>query len=211
MGMARVRWIPCLVALAAASPAAAEHVHGSASVGHIPPDAVPVTSRVVISAGAGAENFISGALRDVVGIGAGWTAGVSMGAPSAVRVEVTYHGSSQDLVGEGGRLTSHGVQGLLRINIAPWWPVEAFFYTGAGWSRYAIDGMTLGLERTDHVLDVPFGVGVAYRFGRFVADARAGVALANGADLMPFTDPASSAGGETMHRYTLRASLGIEL
>jgi hypothetical protein len=38
-----------------------------------------------------------------------------------------------------------------------------------------------------------------------------GISVISGADLVPNTDPGTSADGESMHRYGVRANIGLEL
>ncbi len=177
----------------------------------------------VVSAGAGMDGFIGNILRGVVGPGPSWNVRASMGTPSDVRVELVYAGTSQavnqDMNGTalaGARLVGHGVQGLLRANVAPQYLLEPFFFAGAGWTRFHVSGSAGGAFRSpDHVLEIPFGFGVSRRFGRLVLDVRASFSLISGADLVTQEEdpeqPSSGSGGENMHRAGLRANIGFAL
>ncbi len=176
---------------------------------------VPETERALdltVSLGAGFENFVSSALREVAGTGPSWNVRAAVGSTGAVRVEVTYAGSAQPLTAAAGHLMAHGLNGVLRVNFAPWAAVEPFVYLGAGWNRFHVRGMRpANIEAVDHVLELPLGLGVAYRHSRVMVDIRAGLTVASGADLLPTTDPNASPSGEAMHRFALRANIGIDL
>ena len=206
---------PALVAIvivAAAGVAGAEPAP-RATNGHVPPPPDP-TADPVVSVGAGVENFLGNTLRSTVDTGPSWNVRASMGSRADVRVELVYSGSAQpfrDPAMEGAWLVAHGLQGLLRVNVAPGHAFEPFFFIGAGWDRFAVRGRTGGRLRTpDHVLEIPFGLGIARRLGQLVLDVRGGLSIMNGADLIPPEDR-SSTEGETMHRAGLRVSLGFAL
>jgi len=181
--------------------------------GHVPPPPDPA-ARPAVSAGVGVDSFLGTTVRSIVGPGPSWNVRASMGSLPDIRIELVYAGSSQALSGsgmDGGRLVAHGVHGLLRPNVFPNSVLEPFFYIGAGWSRFHVTGSAAGeLRSPDHVLEVLFGFGAARRFGRFVLDARAGLSLLTGADLVPPEDRAMP-GGASMHRIGGRVSFGMDL
>lgn len=182
--------------------------------GHVLPEPDP-TAMPVISAGAGVDGFIGNVLRGVVEPGPSWNVRASMGTPSDVRVELVYAGTSQAMTATemaGARLVGHGVQALLRANVAPEYLLEPFFFAGAGWTRFHVTGDAGGtFHSPDHVLEIPFGFGVARRFGRVLLDVRASFSLMSGADLVPQKEEDQASGGENMHRAGLRANIGFAL
>jgi hypothetical protein len=205
MPLVAITLLSMIGAAAAEDPPRAGRTHVSAEPD---PSALPA-----MSAGVGVEGFLGRALREIAGPGMAWNVRVAMGTPADIRVELVYAGSSQKVSGagmDGGRLVGHGVHGLLRVNVAPNPAFEPFFYLGGGWNRFHVSGATgRDLRSPDHVLEILFGLGVARRFGRLVLDARTGLSLMSGADLIPKGDRAPE--GETMHRFAARVNLGFAL
>jgi hypothetical protein len=178
-----------------------------------PPDP---TAQPVVSVGGGVDGFIGSALRGIVGPGPSWNVRAAMGSREDVRVELAYYGTSQgfnDPEMSGARLTGHGVQALLRANVAPSYLTEPFFFAGAGWTRFSVSGDASGTFRSpDHMLEIPFGFGVARQFGRLWIDVRASFSIMTGADLVPVEQADGTAGdSESMHRLGLRANIGLQL
>ena len=177
----------------------------------------PPWSHPVISASAGGEGFITSELRDRVSFGAAWTTRVSMGSPKDVRIELAYAGSMQPVAAsEGNTLLATGLVGTLRVNVAPWASdmVEPFVYLGAGWSRFRVRDResSATLVASDDVLQMPFGAGLAARFGRAVVEIRGGVIIASAADLLPMPrKPDESRDSAVMHRLGVSAGVGFEL
>ena len=162
-----------------------------------------------ISIGAGTNGFIGAEARDVIGPGLGWEVRVTSLDNRHVRAELSYLGSAQDARDAPDlSLRTHGVQGALRINVVPTWPVEPFFYIGAGVSRLTTQNDSTGMfGGTDYVLDTPFGLGGAYRVGRWVIDVRAAISVVTGAQIVT----APSMESANLNRFSLRASVGVEL
>lgn len=211
-------WLVAIVGVSVAGSASAEEAP-RARAGHVLPEPDP-TAMPVISAGAGLDGFIGNALRGAVGPGPSWNVRASMGTPSDMRIELVYMGTSQAMHEEtgmpGAQLVGHGVQALLRANVAPEYVLEPFFFAGAGWTRFHVSGGTAGgvggaFRSPDHVLEIPFGFGVARRFGRLVLDVRTSFSLISGADLVPQSEEDGDSGGENMHRAGLRLNLGFAL
>lgn len=131
---------------------------------------------------------------------------------SAIRVELAYNGSSQPATAGDATLIAHGVVGLLRINVTPQQPFEAFFFTGGGWTRFHITGAPMReLRSPDHVLEIPFGLGIARRWGRLVVDARAGMSVMSASHLIADAEVSDDTEGAGLHRFGVRANIGFEL
>ena len=170
----------------------------------------------VVSLDGGISGFLDPDLRSFVRDGEMWGVRVSTGGFEDVRIEVAYIGTRQGLdPSAGGSIISHGVYGVLRINVAPWGGVLGpFLFQGGGWSRYHVRDHALGspIEASDNVLHIPFGLGLAKRVGGFLFDVRLGIETASGADLMPIPRaPSSSKSASSMERYSATALVGFEL
>lgn len=166
---------------------------------------------VGVNLGFGVNGFVGSETRGVIGPGVGWEVRVSTLDNRHVRAELAYLGSTQDMAdGSDVRLTANGIQGTLRINVVPTWPVEPFFYVGVGWSRFSVtDNEGTNFTSPDNVLDTPFGLGAAYHVGRFVFDVRAAVSVITGGQLVPAMMEGDSI--PSMNRFSVRASVGVEL
>ena len=203
-----LRSVVALIVLTA--PAAADH-DTRVGGGHVP-ERPPRALDLAVSAGAGMEGFLGGTARDRFSPGPSWNVRVGMLNRSEIRFEIIYAGSSQEMTDTGARLVAHGIYGQLRVNVAPRWTLEPFFYAGGGWTRFGVTTTELGdLKSPDDVLEIPFGVGIARRFGDFVLDARAGMTIASGADLVPPGEMSSATEGHSLHRFGVRANIGIDL
>ncbi len=163
-----------------------------------------------VSLGAGMNGFVGSEARGVIGPGVGWEARVTTLDNRHVRAELSYLGSTQNLIEDTSiALRAHGVQGTLRVNVVPTWPVEPFVYLGAGWSRFTVTSNASGAFATpDNVLDIPFGLGAAYHIGSIVIDLRAALSVVTGADVVEVMETMENA---NMNRFSVRASVGIEL
>ena len=188
---------------------AAEHL-GDSDRGHVQPGS-DLTLHPAITAGAGIDGFLGKAARRTFAAGPSWNVRVGLFNASEIRLELVYAGSSQAINGSSGRLVGHGVIGLLRVNVMPQRSFEPFFYAGAGWTRFSAGGMSTEIDTPDDVLEIPLGVGVAWRSGGFVVDARGGMSIVSGADLIPQPATSTSTEGHSLHRYGIRANVGIEL
>ena len=198
------------VLLVALAPhAAADHL-GDPETGHVPPG-TDLTPHPGITAGAGIDGFLGKRARETFSPGPSWNVRLGLFNKSEIRLELVYAGSSQAINGASGRLVGHGAHGLLRVNVLPNRVVEPFFYAGGGWTRFSVSGMNTEVESPDDVIEIPFGVGAAWRSGRFVVDARAGMSIVSGANLLPRADTSTSTEGHSMHRFGIRANVGIEL
>jgi hypothetical protein len=180
-------------------------------------EAVPPWSHPVISAAAGGEGFVTSELRDRVHFGAAWTTRLSMGSPKGVRIELAYVGSLQPVApAEGSALLGTGLLGTVRVNVAPWASdvLEPFVYLGGGWSRFSVRDRESAatLVASDNIVQMPFGAGLAARFGRTVVDIRGGIVIASAADLLPTQrQPDESRDSAIMHRLGVSAGVGFEL
>lgn len=170
-----------------------------------------------ITVGAGMAGFTGKILRSYFDAGPAWHVRAGVGEWTAVRFEVVYSGSIQDANAPdrtpGARLVGHGVHAQFRINVLPGMIVEPFFFAGAGYSRYDVTGGSagMGVRGHDNTIEVPIGIGAAYRYKDFYFDVRAAFGALSSAELVPVDDPDSSQKGASMHRFGLRAYIGYAM
>ena len=169
--------------------------------------------RYSLVAGVGLEGFIDSHMRDAVSSGPAWNVRGSIGNPEEVSVELFYAGSRQSMNMGADTLVGNGVLGQVRINLFPAAFFEPFFYFGAGWSRFSVKGRTPDsmFPAHDDVLEMPIGIGLAYRTGAFVADLRTGFTVVTGQDLIPNPDAQGSESSYSMHRFGVSAQIGYSL
>lgn len=170
-------------------------------------------SRYSLVAGAGLEGFIDSHMRDAVSTGPAWNVRGSIGNPENVNLEVFYSGSRQPMKMGADSLVGNGLLSQVRINVFPEAFFEPFFYFGAGWSRFSVKGRTPGsmFPAHDDVLEMPIGIGMAYRVGAFVADVRTGFTVITGQDLIANPDAHGSEHSYSMHRFGISAQIGYSL
>jgi hypothetical protein len=168
-----------------------------------------------ISAGGGVAGFTDSSLRDTTNDGGNWDVRATLGTRSPIAIEGSYIGSAQaiDSLGldQDAVLLGNGIQGNLRLNAMPKFPVQPFAFGGVAWRRYTltnVDTNTSALADDDDVLEFPVGVGVAYRYEGFLLDARGELRFATNEDMVPDLD--GDLGSESMHRYGINANVGYE-
>ena len=132
-----------------------------------------------LTVGAGVTDFVDQDMRDATDAGGTWEARLSAGTRQPVTFEAAYVGSAQDInvlgMDTAAILVGTGLEGVARLNLIPgeWNP---YFLIGAGWTRYDVtntDTNTSSMNAHDDVMALPFGVGLDYRFGQWIVDARA--------------------------------------
>jgi hypothetical protein len=180
-------------------------------------DDTPMLERIgmSISAGGGITGFTDSSLRDTTNDGGNWDVRATFGTRTSIAVEGSYLGSAQGIdalnLDQDAILLGNGVQGNLRLNAMPRFPVQPFAFGGVAWRRYTLTNVATNmstLSDDDDVLEFPVGVGVAYRYRGFLLDARSEIRFATGEDLVPDLD--GDAGSQPMHRYGINANVGYE-
>jgi hypothetical protein len=170
-----------------------------------------------ISAGGGVEGFTSDSMRRTTSDGGDWGVRAAIGTRSFVGFEAAYIGSAQaiDTLGldNNAVLVGNGAQGAVRLNATTNMEVQPFLFAGLAWRHYKLtnaDFNTSDVSDSDDVLEIPMGVGLAYKYRGLLLDARGEFRAATGEDLMPSlnsTDPNDKA---SMHRWGVNANLGYE-
>ena len=134
--------------------------------------------------GGGFEDFANDSLRSMTGGGGYWSARIVGGMRQIIGMEAAYVGNARtiDALGLNGnaRLISNGLEGALRLNIPIVSPnqmslVEPFGFVGLGWAHYNLTNANVNVSNvasSDDIMTMPFGGGLAFGYGGFMADAR---------------------------------------
>jgi hypothetical protein len=166
--------------------------------------------------GGGVEGFTNDSMRSSTNDGGNWDARAIFGTRDWVGFEAAYIGSAQSINALGldndALLVGNGVQANLRLNLTKDAIVQPFAFAGAAWRRYTLqnEGVNTSAVRSeDDVLEIPMGVGLAYKYEGFMIDARGEFRPATGEDLMPsLTDVEGDNTRAEMHRWGVNANIG---
>lgn len=132
--------------------------------------------------GGGFEDFTNNDMQSMTSGGGSWNARLVAGTRQFVGLEAAYVGAARSIntlgLASNSNLVSNGLEGNLRVNV----PVargaqliEPFGFIGLGWEHYNLTNSginTSDLNDTDDVMTMPYGGGLAYGYGMFMADAR---------------------------------------
>jgi hypothetical protein len=164
-----------------------------------------------VALGGGVEGFTNNTMRDATNDGGGWNVRLALGTRSMIGAEVAYIGSAQSIDALGldtsAMLVGNGAEANVRFNITQT-ALQPFATAGLGWRRYDLtneDFNTSDINSKDDVLEVPVGVGLAWKYQGLLLDARGVFTIADQADLVPTNDGRDSA---SMHRWGVNANLG---
>lgn len=131
--------------------------------------------------GGGISQFIDPAANANAQLGGNWTARFTYGTRSYLGAELAYLGSSQAInalgVSDHAFLLSNGVEAAIRLN-ATTTALQPYVTAGLGWRIFSVQNTlvnTSDILDSDNILEVPFAVGLAYRYQGLVVDARADV------------------------------------
>ncbi|MCA9678795.1 MAG: outer membrane beta-barrel protein [Kofleriaceae bacterium] len=173
-----------------------------------------------ITAGGGVEGFTAQDARDVATVNGLWGVNVAVGTREYLGIEASYLGSAAPIDSPVGNVsaTLYGttVEAVARANLMPTGALDPYVFAGAGWRRYDVSEnfktSDVGMNDSDNLFVVPVGVGLAYRYQGFVADARLSMHIATNQDLIlenAATDR-SSTSFAAMHTWGAAANLGYE-
>jgi hypothetical protein len=160
-----------------------------------------------VEVGGGVQQFLGRTASSLTDPGGAWTARLVVGTRSHIAGEAAYLGSTQALdtlgVEDRARLSSNGVEGLLRVNVlrGAFQPYAAAGYT---FRRYNVSNSavnTSSVADAANVSEIPVAAGLAYRFRPLVADLRFTLRNAFNSQLLPDTN---------LSTYTVDAKLGFE-
>lgn len=157
--------------------------------------------------GGGVGGFLDTRATDITKTQGNWTARLTLGSRYHLGGEAAYIGSAQSLnalgVDRGAFLMGNGLEGAIRVNVLTgmWQP---YAIAGAGWTHYSVQSTTVNSSDVKDQGDVahfPLGVGLAFRYKGFVADARFAFGAAAPAPLIPDVN---------LSTWTAAARLGFE-
>jgi hypothetical protein len=167
---------------------------------------------VGISLGGGVGGFTSDTMRDTTNDGGLWGVRVGFGLRNPIAIEASYIGSAQSIDSLGldtsAVLVGNGVQGAVRLNLLDF-NVQPFVFGGVAWRRYSLTNEsfnTSDIANDDDVLEIPVGVGVAWKYRGFMLDARGEFRWAGQEDMVPSLNRAAAA---DMDRYGVSANVGF--
>ncbi|MCA9675194.1 MAG: hypothetical protein KC464_09180 [Myxococcales bacterium] len=146
---------------------------------------------LAVSVGGGVEGFAGAQMRDSGGVAGSWDVRAEAGTRSYIGFEAGYVGTVSSMATsdptDDATLVSNGLEILVRANFITPRPVTPFVFVGAGWRRYDVTGTSaMGANVKDHddLVQLPVGLGAAYRFGRYVVDARLTFRMTSAEDLV---------------------------
>ena len=160
-----------------------------------------------VEVGGGVQQFLGQTASDLTDAGGAWTARLVVGTRSHIAAEAAYVGSAQALdalgVSDRARLTSNGVEGLLRLNVLRG-ALQPYAAAGYTFRRYNISNSavnTSSVADAANVNEIPVAAGLAYRFRPLVTDLRFTLRNAFGSPLLP---------NANLSTYTVDAKVGFE-
>lgn len=174
---------------------------------------------VAISAGGGFTDFVNETARKSTAVGGAWDVRATIGTRSYLAAEVAYVGSAQaiDALGldDDAILVGNGVQGAVRVNFSRN-PLQPFAFAGVAWRHFEltnVDTNTSDVSGEDDVIEIPVGLGLAYRNRGLFLDLRGEFRPTTQEDLMPPLDDdefLADDGEAALHRWGVNATIGYE-
>jgi outer membrane protein OmpA-like peptidoglycan-associated protein len=172
---------------------------------------------LAMTLGAGATGFWQDGARAFVDTGGSWEARMVVGTRLPIAFEGAYIGSAQSIqtlgLSSDAILLGTGAEGDARINFTRS-RIQPYIFGGAGWLNYQVRNTTIAtsdLARSDNVLEVPFGIGVAARLGHsFLLDVRGTGRVVFDDTLLRNVAIAGNAGNPGLNSWNAGAHLGWE-
>lgn len=173
---------------------------------------VRAEDHTALMVGGGVAAFSDEQIAERVDTGGTWDLRLLFGVYSMLALEAAYVGTanSVQVIGSDTTLTSHGLEGALRLSTPGWLPVpiQVYGFIGAGFARFDLSGAPEVGSEGDTSFVVPFGAGLQLNMGPYwVADARFTYRAMFDDEL--FGDPAFANGETGTDMYTLTARLGF--
>lgn len=137
---------------------------------------------VSINVGGSVIGFTDENTRDFADIGGAWEARAVVGTRSMLAFEAAYVGSAHDInalgLDEDAVLLGSSLEAAARLNVTSGLiadNVQPYIFAGIGWTRYDLvnaDFNTSSVSDNENLGYVPLGVGIGYRYERFMVDGR---------------------------------------
>lgn len=175
------------------------------------------THGIAVSAGGGGAGFTEKGMRDTTSACGSWDVLAQFSTRSWLSIEGQYYGTAgsiDSLVGgKNANLVGHAVGADVRFNVLPDGMFQPYGFVGGAYRRYDVTGASFttsdaGMNDSDNLLEIPMGVGVAYRTGGFVADVRGSFRAAIDSALV-LKSPTST-DYVPMHQWGATARIGWE-
>ena len=176
-----------------------------------------------VSAGGGISEFANTNVRDITDVGGAWTARIIVGTRSPVALEAAYIGTANQISTLGldtSTLVANGAEGALRLQVVnvPLNRSESillkpYLLAGFAWKHYELSGAdfnTSSVQDNDEVFEIPLGVGLAWNFGRFLADQRFDYRPAFSNDLVGTLGQGNEDDDNSLQTWSLSARVGVE-
>jgi len=172
---------------------------------------------VGVTLGGGAVGFWQDGTKSFVDIGGSWDVRATIGTRLPIAFEAAYVGTAQGVNALGldtnAILLGSTAEGDIRINILRG-RIQPYVFGGAGWTNYRITNTAIAtsdLQRTDNVLEIPFGAGVSARLGHaFLLDIRGTGRWTFDDDLFKTAAAATNAADSHLYNWMGTAHLGWE-
>jgi hypothetical protein len=156
-------------------------------------------------------------------VGGAWSFRAAMGTRFPLALELGYTGTATAINGQLGPATAtlmgRTLESAIRYTVMPRATWSPYIFAGLGWQHYTIDDRSFelsdtGIRTNDDLLVMPFGLGMAYRYGSVVTDVRGTLRAASGANLVldnPELALATGQGGYApMHSWETSLNVGYE-
>ncbi len=173
---------------------------------------------VGVTLGGGAVGFWQDGTKSFVDIGGSWDVRATIGTRLPIAFEAAYVGSAQGFKNDLGLennavLLGSTAEGDIRINILRG-RIQPYVFGGAGWTNYRIVNTAIStsdLQRSDNVLEIPFGAGLTARLGHaLLLDIRGTGRWTFDDDLFKNVATATNAGDSHLYTWMGSAHLGWE-
>jgi hypothetical protein len=171
---------------------------------------------IAVALGGGVSDFTNSSARSLTDTGGSWNVRVGIGTRSPVGFEAAYIGSAQGLDALGldndAVLVGNGIEGVARVNILDM-NIQPFVFGGVAWRRYDVTNTsfnTSAVNDKDDVLEIPMGLGLAWKYRGFLLDARGEFRYTDQNDLMPSINDDGTFGTDDaeLHRWGVNANIG---
>jgi len=176
---------------------------------------------MAIHVGGGLTGFTDRTLRATTSpVGGLWSARGVFGTRVPLALELAYVGTVHQIDSQLGpqsaTLLGTTIEAAFRYNPFPRSPLMPYVFAGVGWQRYSIDDSAFkvsdtGIARSDDLLVLPFGGGLAYRTGSIIADLRGTFRAARDQNLVLETpaDSLHTGNGAFAPMHTWDASMNV--